>query len=176
MSRDREEALALEQLARLAIEYLEHPDVAAMPFALPPGNVADAMRKALGIEVEAQALISNNFALPASIASRATRSREAADLVISLVRDLAGADALASNHGITAFRDPATWPEKYGGKSLLIVVHDGPPLAPIFNWDYCEYERVDEMMKRMQAAGFICEQCTSWYSAIYDANEEEKNP
>lgn len=68
------------------------------------------------------------------------------------------------------FHTPAQWAarhEEHGLDSKLIVVHDGPPLAPYFNPAYeCDHAFKD-MREAIEAAGHYVEQCTCWYSAIY---------
>lgn len=69
-----------------------------------------------------------------------------------------------------SFRDPETHLEKgerYGLESVLVVIHDGGPLAPYFNFSYEQYERMERMSEALEAIGYYPEQCTGWYSAIY---------
>ncbi len=77
--------------------------------------------------------------------------------------------------GCPAFKNPATWAEEFGRESILVVVHDGGCLAPIFNWDYDQEKLVEEMRQWLGKHGFWAEQCTSWYSAIYAQRKPENN-
>ncbi len=72
--------------------------------------------------------------------------------------------------GCKAFYSPAEWTvrgEKYGLESVLIVCHDGGEHTAYFNFDYLEYDRMEEMRLALAMAGVWVEQCTSWYSAVY---------
>ena len=69
------------------------------------------------------------------------------------------------------FYTPAQWAarhEEYGLDSKLIIVHDGPPLAPYFNPAYECYHALRDMREAIEATGHYVEQCTCWYSAIYN--------
>jgi len=79
------------------------------------------------------------------------------------------------------FRDPACHRQihgivghqvSYGDKSELIIVHDGGPLAPFFNWDYEQYSLIEKMRVSLEQIGCYPEQCTSTYSAIYPTTPE----
>ncbi len=52
---------------------------------------------------------------------------------------------------------------------MLVVVHDGGDLAPVFNWAYERYALIEELRVELERVGLFAEQCTSWYSAIYRA-------
>lgn len=72
---------------------------------------------------------------------------------------------------------PAAWHargEQYGLSSVLIVVHDGGPLAPFFNPAYGDAPALRAMRKALEACaspeaprGYWSEPCTAWYTAIY---------
>ena len=75
-----------------------------------------------------------------------------------------------SGGGCKAFYSQSEWierKEKYGSKALLILCHDGGDLAPFCNLDYCAYESYEALQSAMNKKGFYIEQCTSWYSAVY---------
>jgi hypothetical protein len=68
------------------------------------------------------------------------------------------------------FYSPAEWRERgeeYGLGSLLLVTHDGGDHAGAFNSDYEQDELHQRLHDRLSAHGFYAQQCTSWYSAIY---------
>jgi hypothetical protein len=68
------------------------------------------------------------------------------------------------------FYTPQEWAdrgEEYGRNSVLIVVHDGPTIAPWFNLDYMQMREWEAMLAALQDVGCWAEQCTSWYTAIY---------
>ena len=80
-----------------------------------------------------------------------------------------GADA--DGGGCQAFYSPKQWAargEEYGLKASLIVVHDGGAAAPYFNMDYCDYKNQEQMIEALSKIGYWAEQCTSWYTAIYE--------
>lgn len=69
-----------------------------------------------------------------------------------------------------SFKTPEEWKgrgEKYGTESVLVVMHDGPPLNTYFNLDYCADAHIEKLWKALGKIGMRAEQCTSWYSAIY---------
>ena len=69
------------------------------------------------------------------------------------------------------FWAPGEWRERgelYGLNSVLVVTHDGGDHAPWFSWDYGYYGLIEEMRRALEACGLFAEQCTSWYSAIYE--------
>jgi hypothetical protein len=79
---------------------------------------------------------------------------------------------LTHTGGCKAFYSPSEWRdrgEKYGLESELIVVHDGGSLSRVFNLDYMLYDLNNELQEMLATRGLFCEQCTSWYSAIYKA-------
>lgn len=57
--------------------------------------------------------------------------------------------------------------EEYGLTSEMIVVHDGGPLALLFNPDYETWYLQEEMSKFLAREGLYAEPCTTWYTAIY---------
>ncbi len=96
------------------------------------------------------------------------RQREAADIVMRVAQHI---EPRTLDNGCRDFYTPDEWRargESYGLNGALIVVHDGGNLAPLFNWDYGVGNSVSATGKALEAAGFYVEQCTSWYSAIYD--------
>lgn len=69
--------------------------------------------------------------------------------------------------GCRAFYTPDEWKDKgeeYGLNSVLIVVHDGGDLSPVFGID----GDPRDVWQALTAKGFWFEPCTCWYSAIYD--------
>lgn len=95
---------------------------------------------------------------------------QAANIVLSVCRQYHGLSA--SGGGCRAFYTPEEWlerEEKYGTSSVLIVCHDGGDMAAFFNPDYEAYGWMDVMQKALQKEGFMAEQCTSWYTAVYRA-------
>jgi hypothetical protein len=72
--------------------------------------------------------------------------------------------------GCKAFYSPTEWRsrnEECGLTSILIIAHDGGAHAPAFNWDYGDYEAVEDMRKALEAIGCFVEQYTSWFSVVY---------
>jgi hypothetical protein len=76
--------------------------------------------------------------------------------------------------GCKAFYSPTEWKERgeeYGKDSVLIVVHDGGDLACFFNWSYAKetgYRMLNDMQEALEGEGLRAEQCTAWYTAIYN--------
>lgn len=74
--------------------------------------------------------------------------------------------------GCKVFHSPKAWRERgerYGGNSVLVVVHDGGDHAGFFNWDYEQPASIDAVRRVLSPCGTFAEQATSWYSAIYPA-------
>ena len=89
-------------------------------------------------------------------------------------------NTVKAHHGATLTEDarypdfatPEQWRargELYGHNAVLIVVHDGGPLAPFFSFDYEDYDAIDAMNEALRVGDYWAEQCTTWYSAIYRA-------
>ena len=89
----------------------------------------------------------------------------------SVIVEFLHSNGIADTGGCKAFYSPDEWQmrgEQYGLESHLIVVHDGGDHAVAFNWDYEDYESIDKMQQALSQIGMFAEQCTSWYSAIYN--------
>jgi len=72
--------------------------------------------------------------------------------------------------GHRAFFTPEEWlasGEEYGRNAVLIVVHDGGDLAPCFNFAYEDEAAMRLALVILQRVGCWAEQCTGWYTAIY---------
>ncbi len=69
-----------------------------------------------------------------------------------------------------AFYTPAEWAKSdnaWGADSKLILFHDGGDLARFCDYDKQDYDAIAELDKALDEIGYFCQQCTSWYSAIY---------
>ena len=103
-------------------------------------------------------------AFPAGIQDDTAR---AVKLIRSFIRRQRPA---ANSDGGRTFYSPSEWAlrkEEYGLQAVLIINHDGGGLAP-----YCDYARGDSgklqrFAQFLQSHGFLLEQCTCWYSAVY---------
>jgi hypothetical protein len=94
--------------------------------------------------------------------------RAAAETIVKLAFKLTGPEA---SNGGRAFYTPEEWRErgeKYGGDSLLVIAHDGGDLAPMCNYDYCCYAAIEAANDALEPLGVFIQNCTSWYSAIYE--------
>lgn len=81
--------------------------------------------------------------------------------------------------GCRAFYSPKEWSarkEEYGTDAALIVVHDGGDVARAFNPAYEDRETYEDVHTKLAAQGFIAEQCTGWYTAIYANKEKVMQP
>jgi hypothetical protein len=74
--------------------------------------------------------------------------------------------------GCTPFYSPSEWKdrgESYGTESLLVVCHDGGDLEGFFS----PYEAIEmfseKLIEALAAEGMFFENCTGWYTAIYEA-------
>jgi hypothetical protein len=78
---------------------------------------------------------------------------------------------LTNTGGCRAFYTPEEWKtmgETHGGGAVLIVVHDGGDLAPVFNRNY-ESPLFGKMNTHLEKHGFYSVGLTSWATAIYAA-------
>jgi hypothetical protein len=97
--------------------------------------------------------------------------QRARDVVVAFLR----AQGRADTGGCRPFYSPNEWKERgeeYGTLSELVIVHDGGDLAPYFNLDYYCYDKYEAMQAALSEHGFYFDQCTSWYSAVYQSNME----
>lgn len=95
------------------------------------------------------------------------KGRAAAERIIAFLKSK---DRLYSG-GCKVFYTPEQWKERgeqYGCDSLLIVVHDGGDHAGAFNYAYEQYDFHRQMLGDLKKMGVYAEQCTSWYSAVYE--------
>ena len=98
------------------------------------------------------------------------KQKKIAKVITKLIKQKSGGRE-PSGGGCKAFYTPKEWKERgeeYGTTSELILVHDGGDMAPYCNWDYCSYEMVEALSDVLRAEGYFVEQCTSWYSAVYE--------
>lgn len=82
-----------------------------------------------------------------------------------------------------AFRAPAGWNQEYGGRSHLVIDHQGGPLGPVFSMDSAydqdcaayrksgktrePYTLYQGMQDKLREVGLYFEDCTRRYSAVY---------
>lgn len=108
----------------------------------------------------------NDFNIPVELSEQGKSAAEA--IVALMTAELAN----PSGGGGKAFYTPEEWSDRgedYGQGAVLIVVHDGGDQARYFNLDYEQYGAFDRMNTRLGQLGLYAEQCTCWYSAVYDA-------
>lgn len=92
--------------------------------------------------------------------------RAAAEAIVAFLRER----VLSDHGGGGKFYTPQEWEdrgEQFGLGSVLIVTHDGGDHAAAFNWDYEDYDLVEDLRLALKNVGVYVEQCTSWYSAVY---------
>jgi len=96
------------------------------------------------------------------------KGKKAMGIILRVAKSL----EMSYTGGCTPFYSPQEWKErgeKYGRESLLIVCHDGGDLEAFFS----PYEALDSFAEELRAAleaeGFFFENCTGWYTAIYEA-------
>ena len=72
------------------------------------------------------------------------------------------------------FYSPQEWKDRgelYGLESHLIIVHDGGNICRFFNLDYAMmdgYIKYEFMRTELEDSEIYTEQCTNWYSAVYE--------
>jgi hypothetical protein len=58
---------------------------------------------------------------------------------------------------------------EYGRGALLILEHHhGDPLRPYVDYDCGQYDKIEQLADALSAAGFWVEDCTGWYSGVYE--------
>jgi hypothetical protein len=110
--------------------------------------------------------ISNDWNIPPGVCSLG-------QVAARIIRDYCFEKDLAYTGGCTVFHDPKQWHEAYGKESLLVVTHDGGAYKPCVSLrdlpgDLELYAQLDEYLL---CAGFQMEECTNWYTAIYEKEE-----
>jgi len=65
---------------------------------------------------------------------------------------------------------------EYGKGALLILQHEScDPLYPYVNYDGGRYEKIEQLADALSAAGFWVQDCTGWYSAVYEKEATNAN-
>jgi hypothetical protein len=68
------------------------------------------------------------------------------------------------------------WDGEYGKNALLILVHNSDePLWPYVNYDGQQYDKIEQLADALSAAGFWVEDCTGWYSGVYEKETANAN-
>lgn len=104
---------------------------------------------------------------------------ERAHLAWEIVVDFLRARGMLNSGGAErVFWSPEEWRargERYGTRPpcVLVVTHDGGAHARAFSWEYEDYETIEALSERLRSRSFLLEQCTGWYSGIYDEQKEE---
>jgi len=94
----------------------------------------------------------------------------AGNLAYETIMEVMKTNEMTNVGGCKAFYSPREWAERgeyYGTGSELIIVHDGGALAYFCNLDYMAYNLHDALQSALAEHGLFCEQCTSYYSAVY---------
>lgn len=102
--------------------------------------------------------------------------KKIASVVKSVIKDVMGREAFGG--GCRAFWTPEEWQarkEQYGTNSKLVLVHDGGDLARFCSYDYQDYDAVERLNQALEKAGYYFEQCTTWYSAVYESYNKKEN-
>ena len=69
------------------------------------------------------------------------------------------------------FHSPKEWKKRgeiYGLGSVLILCHDGGCLSAYCDHAIGNYDAMERLRLCLEKKEFFVEQCTSWYSAIYE--------
>ena len=89
------------------------------------------------------------------------------EIVLKFVKD----NDIELEEAYFPFYSPEVWEERGeadGTESKLIVVHEGGELAEYCNMDYMKYDLCEKFTAYLGEYGYYIEQCTGWYSAIYE--------
>jgi len=72
---------------------------------------------------------------------------------------------------------PLGWDHMYRKGALLILVHEScDPLYQYVNYDGQQYDKIEQLADALSAAGFWVEDCTGWYSAVYEKEVVDATP
>ena len=98
------------------------------------------------------------------------KAKKIADGIVKWLTDRYG--AAPDGGGCKVFYTPQEWKtrgESYGTESILVLVHDGGDLYPVCDYNCGNYKTMDEFRVFLEREfGVYTEQCTSWYSAVYE--------
>lgn len=100
-----------------------------------------------------------------------TELNERGEAGARLIRDFLVERGLTEHGGGGKFYSPEEWKERdelYGTDSLLVITHDGGDHAAAFNPAYEDSALMQALTSRLADSNMFVEQCTSWYSAVYD--------
>lgn len=85
------------------------------------------------------------------------------------------AKKLTYTGGCKAFYSPAEWAQRkedpIGPNGVLVVVHDGGDLAPVFNISYEQYALGDEISAKLKEHELWFESATCWYGVVFVTRE-----
>lgn len=108
-------------------------------------------------------IIPKNFEIPEGLSPEGEKAWE-------LVTTFFVENKMTDTGGCKTFYSPKEWQEKgnrYGTKSVLIVVYDGGDVSKVCNIDKENYDLNEHFCKFMNKFGYSFEECTCWYGAIY---------
>jgi len=100
-------------------------------------------------------------------------ARTAAELIVEFLTE----NEITYTGGCQTFFTPQEWRERgedYGTDAVLIVAYDGSSVGRAFSLDRYDYATVEAMSERLAQAGYLAQECTVWYSAIYLHAQDER--
>jgi hypothetical protein len=107
----------------------------------------------------------DDFDIPSDLSPKAKKIAKA---IVTLAKRMFGSDT--SGGGCRAFYSPEDWVRKEGrqidDEVVLVVVHDGGDMGPLFNYDYLgsTHKRAKAALKKLNTHA---ENQGSWYTFIY---------
>ncbi len=108
--------------------------------------------------------MSDRWPIPTTLSEKGSAAAHA-------IRDFLVERGLTEHGGGGKFYSPEEWKEReelYGTDSLLIITHDGGDHAAAFNYAYEDPALMQALTSKLSDSNVFVEQCTSWYSAVYD--------
>lgn len=109
------------------------------------------------------AAIKEQWPIPTGLSRK---GRAAAKVILEFLAE----KELTEHGGGGKFYSPKQWAERgelYGRTSELVITHDGGDHAYALDYDREAYALMEELRGRLQPLGMYIEQCTCWYSAVY---------
>lgn len=105
-----------------------------------------------------------------SVAALKGKARKAAEKILEVIKR----HETPCSGGCKCFYSAQEWEERgeeHGQGAILIVCHDGGSQAKYFNWDYEQPNLISELSEELEELGVYAEQCTGWYSAVYEVKK-----
>jgi len=92
------------------------------------------------------------------------RAKQAYDVILPFLI----AHDLTFTGGCQVFHRPEDWDGDYGKGSVLVILYEGASAGNAFSYDREQYPLIEALDKELAKIGLFSEQCTTYYSAVYE--------